>query len=276
MNIVGVIVSYNSARDLPSSLASLRELGPDRIVVVDTGSIDASVTIARAVTPDVLRLSNVGFGAAVNTAAAAAPDADAYFLLNPDCRIARKDFDQLVTTLRDDPGVGAAAPVMRYPGGRYGISSGSDPSVAKEWLAALRVDHLVPRWLRGWLVRSPRARRRLRMLAYLDVEPSAETRAVDWVSGFCMLVRANAFRAVGGFDPDYFLYFEDADICRRLRERGWRVVSVGAAVAEHKESTSTAAVGKRPLYRDGMWVYFGKYGSPGQRLLARALRRMPI
>jgi GT2 family glycosyltransferase len=234
------------------------------------------VEIARAYTPHVISLPNVGFGAAINAAADSAPDVDAYFLLNPDCHLTEEAFAELVDAFRDDPRLGAVAPLMRYPDGRYGVSSGSEPSMAKEWLAALRVDHLVPTRLKNSLSRSRWLRSRLRMLDYLDVEPTGRTRSVEWVSGFCMLVRAEAFRDVGGFDPRYFLYFEDVDICLRLRERGWQVASVGSSIAEHKESTSTATVGKKRLYRSGMVVYFTHHGTRGQRLLARALRRLPI
>jgi N-acetylglucosaminyl-diphospho-decaprenol L-rhamnosyltransferase len=168
------------------------------------------------------------------------------------------------------------APLMRYPDGEYGVSSGSDPSMAKEWLAALRVDELVPDGVKRSMARSAWLRSKVRMLDYVDVEPGPETREVDWVSGFCMLVRAPAFHQIGGFDPKFFLYFEDVDICKRLRDAGWGVASVGAAVAEHKESTSTASVGKTRLYRSGMTVYFDQHGTGRQRLLAKSLRKFPI
>lgn len=276
VKVAAIVVSYNSARDLPSSLGCLTALPLHRIVVVDNSSTDNSVEIARAYTPDVMTLPNVGFGAAINAAVASVPDADAYFLLNPDCQISADGFESLRQALRADARLGAVAPLMRYPDGRYGISSGPDPSMAKEWLAALRIDHLVPTNLKNYLARSTTIRSRFRMLEYVAGEPNGEVRAVAWVFGFCMLVRADAFRDVGGFDPRFFLYFEDVDICKRLRERGWQVASVGSSVAEHKESTSTSAVGKRGLYRSGMVVYFTQHGTRGQQLLARALRRFPL
>ncbi|MEV6349553.1 glycosyltransferase family 2 protein [Actinoplanes sp. NPDC051851] len=276
MRIAAIVVAYNSARDLPESLGCLGALPVERSVVVDNSSADDSATVAKRYTPDVLSAPNDGFGAAINLAARAVPEADAYLLLNPDCRLDPEAFATLVAALENDPGLGVVAPLMRYPNGGYGVSSGSDPSMAKEWLAALRVDHLVPAGLRRALARSAFLRSRIRMLAYLDVEPSAETRAVEWVSGFCMLVRASAFREIGGFDPGYFLYFEDVDLCKRLRAAGWGVASVGASVADHKESTSTAAVGKNRLYRDGMAVYFDRHGTSRQRTLATALRKFPL
>ncbi|MFI6761351.1 glycosyltransferase [Micromonospora sp. NPDC050417] len=276
MRIAAIVVAYNSANDLPESLGCLTALPLERIVVADNSSVDGSAEVAKRYTPHVLVLPNVGFGAAINAAVATAPDAEAYFLLNPDCSLSGTDFAALVDALVDEPGLGAVAPLMRYPAGGYGVSSGPEPSMAKEWLAALRVDYLVPHWLKSFLARSALLRSRVPMLGYLAVEPTPQTRSVAWVSGFCMLVRREAFRAVGGFDPDFFLYYEDVDICRRMREHGWQVASVGASVADHKESTSTAVVGKRRLYRSGMTVYFSKHGTRRQRLLARALGRLPV
>jgi GT2 family glycosyltransferase len=276
MRVAAIVVAYNSARELPLSLGCLSALPLDRIVVIDNSSTDNSIEIAKQYTPYVTSLPNVGFGAAINAAAASLSNVDAYFLLNPDCHLTDKSFALLTDALTDDPRLGLVAPLMRYPDGRYGISSGSEPSMAKEWLAALRIDHLVPRRLKSYLARSTLMRKRFRMLDYLVVEPTPQTRAVDWVSGFCMLVRASAFRELGGFDPRFFLYFEDIDICKRLRANGWGVASVGASVAEHKESTSTSTVGKRQLYRSGMVVYFARHGTRFQRLLALALRRLPV
>ena len=275
MKVTAIVVAHNSARELPASLDCLAELDVDRTIVVDNASTDDSREVARRYTTDVMSLPNPGFGAAVNEAARSAPDADAYFLLNPDCRITAPAFAALTDALAGSA-MGVVAPLMRYPDGRFGVSAGPEPSMAKEWLAALRVDHLVPKGIKSSLARSALLRKRLPMLAYLDTDPRQGIHQVSWVSGFCMLVQGAAFRAVGGFDPAFFMYFEDVDICRRLRAAGWAVASVGLSVAEHKESTSSAAVGKRRLYRSGMSVYFAKYGSRGQRLSAQMLRRLPI
>lgn len=276
MKIAAIIVSYNSARELPQSLGCLGALPVDHVVVVDNSSTDDSVEVAKSFGYPVISLPNVGFGKAINAAAETLPGADAYFLLNPDCHIDPESFAHLVEALRADPKLGVVAPLMRYPDGRFGISAGPEPSIAKEWLAALKVDHLVPRRLKQYLARATPLRKKFQMLEYLDVEPTGQVRETAWVSGFCMLVRAEAFRSIGGFDPRFFLYFEDVDLCTQLRASGWGVASVGTSVAEHKESTSTGAVGKNPLYQSGMYVYFAKHGTRGQRLLASALRRLPI
>jgi GT2 family glycosyltransferase len=263
MRVTAIVVAHNSAAELPACLGALAARPLHGLVVVDNASTDGGAELARAYTQRVVTAPNHGFGAAVNTAVAAAPDADAYLLVNPDCVLPAAGYDRLVAALAADPGRAALAPLMRYPDGRFGISGGPDPGMTKEWLAALRVDHLVPRRVRRFLPG--------RLRAYLAVEPGAGVRTVAWVSGYCMLVRATALRTVGGFDPDFFLYFEDVDLCRRLRAGGWTVGLVADAVAEHSESASTARVGKRRLYRAGLRTYFDKHGTRGQRMAARAL-----
>jgi N-acetylglucosaminyl-diphospho-decaprenol L-rhamnosyltransferase len=276
MRIAAIVVAHNSAADLPRSLGCLSPLGLHRVVVADNASTDDSAEVAGRYTRHVLALLNVGFGAAVNAAADAVPDVDAYLLLNPDCAIGPDSFARLVDALRADGRLAAVGPVMRYPDGRYGISSGPDPSMAKEWLAALRVDRLVPRRLAAAAARSSWLRRRVRLLGYVAAQPASGVHEADWLSGFCLLVRAVAFRDAGGFDPRFFLYFEDVDLCRRLRQRGWSVGTVAASVADHTESTATKVAGKTRLYRTGMSVYFSKHGTRTQRLLARVLRTLPI
>ncbi|MFG2102617.1 glycosyltransferase family 2 protein [Micromonospora echinaurantiaca] len=273
---VAVVVAHNSARDLPMSLGSLRELPVADIVVVDNASSDDSVELAARYTPHVIRSSNVGFGKAINAAVEQFPDAEAYLLLNPDAALTPESDAELVRVLQGDAKIGVVAPQMRYADGEPGISAGPDVSLAKEWLAALRVDHLVPDRVKRGLARSQRLRSRLPMLDYLDKGGSAAAADVAWVSGFCMLVRATAFREINGFDPSFFLYFEDVDLCRRLRDAGWRVVSVGTAWAMHRESTSTSAVGKNRLYRSGLVAYCDKYGTAMDKFSARALRRLPL
>ncbi|NES15122.1 MULTISPECIES: glycosyltransferase family 2 protein [Micromonospora] len=276
LKTTAIVVSYNSARDLPMSLGSLRELPIADIVVVDNSSSDDSVQVAARYTPHIIRSANVGFGKAINAAAAEFPDADAYLLLNPDAALEPDSYAELSRALTGDAKIGVVAPQMRYADGEPGISAGPDVSLLKEWLAALRVDHLVPGRVKRALAGSRLLRSRIPMLDYLDQGGPAAAADVAWVSGFCMLVRADAFRDVNGFDPSFFLYFEDVDFCKRLRGAGWRVVSVGTAWAAHRESTSTGAVGKNRLYRSGLVSYTDKYGTAVDRFLARALRRLPL
>jgi GT2 family glycosyltransferase len=100
---------------------------------------------------------------------------------------------------------------------------------------------------------------------------------VEWVSGACMLVRRNAFDAVNGFDARYFMYWEDADLCRRLRARGHEVRYAPAASAVHQvgHSSRTARAASIRAFHDSAYLYYRTHVAPGalnpKRLLARML-----
>jgi N-acetylglucosaminyl-diphospho-decaprenol L-rhamnosyltransferase len=100
---------------------------------------------------------------------------------------------------------------------------------------------------------------------------------VDWVSGACMLARADMLRRVGGFDERYFLYWEDADLCRRLRAVGHETRYVPDAVVMHRvgQSSRTAQAASIRAFHDSAYLYYATHVAPGvlspRRLLARAL-----
>jgi len=99
---------------------------------------------------------------------------------------------------------------------------------------------------------------------YLDWDHRS-VREVDWVSGACLIVRREVLASVGGFDEDYFLFVEDMDWCRRIRDAGWSIVYLPDAVVTHHIGASRGPVPAwivRARHR-GMWRYVQKhFGAP--------------
>jgi len=100
-------------------------------------------------------------------------------------------------------------------------------------------------------------------------------REVDWVSGAFLVARREAFEAAGGFDEGFFLYYEDIDLCLRLRAAGRRVVFVPEAVAFHEGGAVTSA---RPLrsryeYRRSQLLFYRRHNGPVSRFLLRLYLR---
>ena len=97
---------------------------------------------------------------------------------------------------------------------------------------------------------------------------------VDWLSGACMLARREALDAVRGFDERYFLYWEDADLCRRLRAHGYVIRYVPGATAVHRvgQSSRSARVAAIRAFHASAYLYYATHVAPHARL-RRALAR---
>lgn len=210
--VCAVVVSFNSAADLPDCVRSLRSEGVADVVVVDNASADGSVEVVRGVDPDVRVIetgANLGFGTAANRGVAATTG-DHVLILNPDTVVEPGTVKALSEALDRDPGLAAVGPrIENVDGSLY-------PSVRRFPDLMVAVGHAFLGLVWG---RNP-ATRRYRMLDWDHEEPAA---AVDWVSGACVLVRRMAFDMVGGFDEAYFMYVEDVDLCWRLGQAGWRI-----------------------------------------------------
>ena len=215
-----VVVVHNTRDDLLACLASLPAAGADEVVVVDSGSVDGSLEAAQAAAPWVraLRLANVGFGQAAN-AGVAATRAEVVVLANADTRFRPGS----VAALRDYVGahadVGVVGPLVRFPDGRLQLSARAFPSIPQALgHALLGFVHPDNRWTRAYRL--------------TDWDHTSE-RDVDWVSGCCLAARRSAFDAVGGFDPAYFMFVEDVDLCWRMSRAGWRVAFTPSSEVLH-------------------------------------------
>jgi len=213
-----VIVNWNAGTALAACLASVaaaRAAGAE-VVLVDNASTDGSAAAARAAYPDVRVVesgANLGFGGGANRGAATARG-EVLVFLNPDARALPGAIATLVDALLAVPGAGIAGGGLVDPRGRWAPASARFAPVPH-----LLLDTTVGR-LGTRLWRTPRA--------------------VDWVYGTFMAVRRDLFRQLGGFDPRYFMYGEDLDLCWRAARLGARTILVPAARAVHGGHLSAA------------------------------------
>jgi N-acetylglucosaminyl-diphospho-decaprenol L-rhamnosyltransferase len=270
--LTAVIVNYNAGAELRQALQSLAHDAPPsswEAVVVDNASSDGSAEIALEFQPHatlIRNAENVGFGRAVNQGLAAAR-APLVLIMNPDCRLEPGAVVRLAAELMRHPACAIVGPRILDPDGAEQGSARGDPDM-----------------LTGLFGRSATLRRLLPGLGVSsrNVVPSSAVPAggslrVDWLSGACMLARADALRAVRGFDERYFLYWEDADLCRRLRAAGREVRYVPSATAVHRvgHSSSTVRVPALKAFHASAYLYYATHVAPGaanpKRLVARAL-----
>ena len=123
-------------------------------------------------------------------------------------------------------------------------------------------------WLTKRFPNNPLSRHNLPAL-----EHRAEPLDVDWVSGACMLVRRAAFEQIGGMDEHFFLYWEDADLCRRLQMQGWRSVYFPGATIVHAGGRSSIHAFRESLaaFHRSALLLFRKHARWPARLLLPAV-----
>lgn len=186
---------------------------PTEVVVVDNASDQHSRSAIGERFPDVRIVAspeNVGYSAGMNLGIASLDrdDLDAVLLLTHDCVLAENAVEQLTERLNSNGRVGAVGPL---------IARRSDPTAV--FSAGGRIDGP------GWNIRHGRSPNDVG--SWSDRPPHV----VDWIDGCCMAIRTEALADVGPLDERYFLYYEDVDYGLRLREAGWSVECVPAAVA---------------------------------------------
>jgi GT2 family glycosyltransferase len=268
-----VIVNHNAGPHLARCLGSLAAglAGLDwQALVVDNASTDGSDRAALDLGVRV-RLhaagGNLGFARAVNVGVRLT-SAPWLLLLNPDCRLERDVIAPLVGQLEADARCAAAAPCVTDEDGTPQGNARGDPTLFTGVFGRSAL-------LRRLLPRTRAARRNVVLPEH--VPPGVASVEVDWVAGSCVLVRREAFDAVGGFDERYFLYWEDADFCRRLRAAGWTIRFLPGARVAHLGAQSARrqpALARREFHRSA-YLYYRTHVAPApwdpRRPLARLL-----
>jgi N-acetylglucosaminyl-diphospho-decaprenol L-rhamnosyltransferase len=236
-SVVVIIVNYNTGeltrRCLESVARDLADVEWEAIVV-DNASSDGSVARLQKIpkTRVIANERNIGFGAGVNQAVAACTAAPPLlWLLNPDCEVQAGAFAALVETLDAHVECAIAAPRLLNADGSTQASARGEPTA---WTGLFGRHSLLTKIFPA----SPLTRRNLP--AEDLVKSGVESAPVDWVMGAAMLLTRKPFEQVGGFDERYFLYWEDADLCRRLRDRGWTTRYVPRAIVKHPGGASAA------------------------------------
>jgi hypothetical protein len=230
-----IIVTYNSSSTLGDCLAPLVDLPNVEIVVVDNDSKDGSATIVEREFPFVRVIAldeNLGFGRACNIGVSASFEPFVLFL-NPDTVLPPESARTLCEFLDQNPEVGIVGGRLIDPLGQPLQSIGEMPSLFRLVLdkpISLLAKHVGQRGL--W-------RKVLGKLAAKFRLPN-EPELVTWVSGAALCCRRSTWDAIGGFDENFFLYYEDVDLCLRASQAGWEVWHVPEAVVSHQSGASFA------------------------------------
>jgi N-acetylglucosaminyl-diphospho-decaprenol L-rhamnosyltransferase len=249
VTIAVVIVTFDSARHIGPTLRALEEQleDGDELVVVDNASRDGTATAARAASSRARvmeRKANLGFADGCH-AGAAATAASLLVFLNPDAEPAPGCLDALRLAAAQQPGWGAWQALVTMEHGAAINTAGN-------------VTHFLGM---GWAGRCGRP----------VAEAPTRPEEVSFASGAALAVRREAWEALGGFEPRYFMYGEDLDLCLRLRLSGWGVGIAPAARVEHQYEFGKGGRKWYLLERNRWWTIVGVYPAALLVLLAPAL-----
>lgn len=265
-----ILVNYRGAAEIAAAVQSVLADAPGTEVrVVDNSDDDGEWTLLQSLLPQAVHChraeGNIGFGRGCNLAVRAS-SADCFFLVNPDVRLVRGCTAALTEALARDASLGAAAP--------------------RQFLDAALQWQLPPSWLptavRAWATerarREPGSRRRIRQATGAEALRHWQARHVPLrqraLSGGAVMVHRRSLDTSGDlFDPRFFMYFEDSDLCMRLRRQGWGMAMIPQAQAVHAWCN---APHKQGLMETGAAVYFAKHYADDRWLhKARLLQQNP-
>jgi len=249
-----ILVNYNDKPHLTACLESLQKATanlPAEVLLVDNHSEDGSLELIREAFPWVrlfVNDQNLGYAKANNIGIRASRGAFVLFL-NTDTVIPPDALVLLVGELRRQPQAAAIGPALVRADSSYQVSFGRDLGVFGEF----RQKFFLNPYYKFALRHSRKARR------------------VGWLSGACLHARRDAVVAAGLFDESFFIYFEDIDLCRRLRDQGFDLFYYPAVHVLHFGGATTASRRWRSRlhYRRSQLRYYEKHGS---RLSLRLLR----
>lgn len=244
------IVTYNnSLQVLERAIESLVQVQGLRLVVVDNASSEYYRTQLRAMCRGRAEIiespCNVGFGAGHNLAAKHLSDIDFFAVVNPDVVVPEGALQNMMEYIEENKDVVLLAPKVLNEDGSLQPQNKRNPTVLD-----LFVRRFTPE---GWFAK----RRDFYSMMDVGYENICEP---EFISGCFMLFRKNIFDKIGGFDERFFLYFEDADITRRVRKEG-RAIYYPVAAIIHKWARGAHRSRKLMMIMISSAIkYFNKWG----------------
>ena len=223
-----IVVSFNTKELTRKALRALFNTSklPAQVVVVDNDSKDGSVDMVKEEFPEVVVIENkenLGFAKGNNVAIRQLASQPYIWLLNSDTETGKNSLELLVEYIEKHPEVGALGPQMLYPNGELQSVGGYFPSIVNVFYYLLPLVFFLPR---VW-------RCRLKSIALFPQPIPDGGLDLDYVTGAASLLRRKALDEVGLMPEDYFMYFEETDMCFRMKKAGWQVKAIDCEPVMH-------------------------------------------
>lgn len=264
MKLSIIIVTYNSAADIEACLKSIRSAVPYEVIVIDNASSDRTRTLLeQAVTSGtqpqlriILNPANYCYARANNQGLAIARG-EYILLLNPDTVLFPDALDRMIEYLDHHPQIAGVAPRLLNPDGTTQLSIRSFPTFSSVLWELTGLPRLFPdcshinRWRR-------------RDFDYDKLQD------VEQPMASCLLLRRSILEALGGFDEQFPIYYNDVDLCYRLYQQGGRLVYLPEARVEHRLGASTNPLKTKMIYENHRSLF--RFLRKHNRKLAFALK----
>ncbi|HEY9894729.1 MAG TPA: glycosyltransferase family 2 protein [Candidatus Sericytochromatia bacterium] len=254
-----ILVNYNGAEVVLNCLRSLLQFlhtVPYEIIVVDNASTDGSAALIAQYFPTVRLIKqaeNRGFGAGNNVGATDAKG-EFLFLLNTDTLLTSDVLPPLITLMQAYPTVGIIGTKLLNADGSLQLSVADEISIFGEYKTLKQLKQYT----------DPQQR---------DVieQRFQHVQTVDIVIGAAFFIRRSLFETLNGFDETFFMYFEESDLCQRVRDRGWQVLYNSDVAIIHLGGYSVGKVSDRMRleYRRSQLFYYGKHRPLWEQLALR-------
>lgn len=255
--ITYAVVNTNGRDYLMGCLAAIEAHHPPdverEVLVLDNASTDGSADAVRALDMDVelVELARRTGKAENDSQLLSRARGEFCLLLNEDSELLPGAAEALLGALRADERAAAAGAQLLDSDGAPVACAWRFPGVATAFIGALFLHRRLTVQSRG-----------------------ASTRRVDWAQSSALLVRRSAAEEVGYLDPDFFVYYDECDFCRRLRDAGWHTLYVPAARAKHHDQLSTDLAAGLPRiveFHRNRDLYMRKHSNPAAALAVRCL-----
>jgi len=246
MKILLVIVNYNGKKLLEKHLPDVLKVSISNldIVISDNGSTDGSVEFIKNRYPFIKIVENdknIGFGRANNKVIKKYPNYDAYLLLNNDISPRKEFLKELVTVLENNENVGCVGSKVLYSQKENGkdIINSAGMIIDRHYLGYDRYEGIK------------------------DSNKYSIIEEVDGVTGATMLIPRKVWEEVGGFNERMFLYYEDVDLCLRIKDLGYKIFYCGKSIVFHDHMASSNSLGS---FKRNMMSMRNRYTSIKDRL----------
>ncbi len=248
-----IIVNFRSEHYLKKCLASVYNKLDDPEIIIVNNDLDAGLTEVRKLFPEIKIIDqkkNIGFGAANNLGVRAARG-EILFFLNPDTEVLGGKKESLLENFFDE-NVGCVAPRLLR-----------ENNEAQEWSVGFEITPM------------DTLRNNLGLPKSRKLWTTSQKTEADWASGAALLIRKSIFNEIGGFDEKFFMYFEDVDLCRRVKGKNKKIIYFPDFTVKHLCGGSvTNRKGQKESFYRSQDYYFEKHFGKLRAAVLKGLRKI--